>query len=140
MPTAQTQGEADSKSDQFRKEMAERAGGMLSYAEVAARLGSGVEVVDEQYRQRRLLGVTYQGRVGFPAAQFVDKEQGFTIGKIHEVLHIPQMGTIGAQFMLYGLCIADMDHELLKYTHPGIRTQRYQQPALQHHLQQSYRF
>nr|WP_257541504.1 hypothetical protein [Sphingobium sp. CFD-1] len=74
MPTAQTQGEADSKSDQFRKEMAERAGGMLSYAEVAARLGSGVEVVDEQYRQRRLLGVTYHGRVGFPAAQFVDNE------------------------------------------------------------------
>lgn len=66
MPTAQTQGKANSKSDQFRKEMAERAGGMLGYAEVAARLGSGVEIVEEQYRRRRLLGVPYQGRMASP--------------------------------------------------------------------------
>jgi len=34
--------------------MAERAGGMLGYAEVAARLGNSVWAVEEQYRQRRL--------------------------------------------------------------------------------------
>ena len=74
MPTAQTPGKADSKSVQFRKEMAERAGGILGYAEVAVRLGSSVEAVEEQYRQRRLLGVPCQGKIGFPAAQFVNSE------------------------------------------------------------------
>ncbi len=74
MLTVQTQGEAVSKSIQFRNEMAELAGGMLDHAEVAVRLDSSVEAIEEQYRQLRLLGVPYQGKMGFPATQFVDNK------------------------------------------------------------------
>lgn len=74
MPNAQTQGEAASKRDQFRKDIAEHAGGMLGYAEVAVRLGSSVKAIEEQYRQRRILGVPYRGKIGFPAAQFIENE------------------------------------------------------------------
>lgn len=54
--------------------MAERAGGILGYAEVAVRLGSSVGAVEEQYRQRRLLGVPYRRKMGFPAVQFIEVE------------------------------------------------------------------
>ena len=73
------------------------------------------------------------------AAQLIDKETGSSTGILHEVLHVLQMRTIGAQLEFEALRIADMDHQLLEDAHFAIGMDRHQQSALQHQLQQPNR-
>jgi len=74
-PVAEVQDEGvRSRTARFREETIDRSGGILSYADVATRLGSGTAPIEKQHRYRRLLGVPYQGETGFPAAQFVENE------------------------------------------------------------------
>ena len=51
------------------------------------------------------------------AAQFIDKKQRASVGLLHEIFHVHQVGTVGAQLKFQALGIADMYHDLLKYTH-----------------------
>lgn len=61
---------AKARTEPFRREMTEKAGGMYDQGEVAKLLGISVLDVDEQHQCRKILGVPYAAEVRFPAAQF----------------------------------------------------------------------
>ena len=73
------------------------------------------------------------------AAQLINKEQGLAIGIFQEKFHILKVGAIGAQLILYRLCVPDMYHDLPEDAHFRNGIHRDKQPGLQHQLQQAYR-
>ncbi|BBC73262.1 conserved hypothetical protein [Altererythrobacter sp. B11] len=65
---------ARERTAQFRKEMAERAGGMFDRPHVAEMLGVSQAAIDKQRQRRQILGVPYGTDIRYPAAQFVKGE------------------------------------------------------------------
>lgn len=63
---------AKARTAHFRTDLAEKAGGMFSRADVADLLGVTPAAVDKQRQRGQILGVPYGTDTRFPAAQFKD--------------------------------------------------------------------
>jgi len=63
---------AKARTAHFRTELAEKAGGMFTRADVAELLSVTPAAVDKQRQRGQILGVPYGNEVRFPAAQFAN--------------------------------------------------------------------
>ncbi len=63
---------------------------------------------------------------------------GVTIGSLHHILHVQEVGRVGTQVVLQTLFVTDVYHDVLEDTRLGTLAHRDAQSALQHILKQSY--
>ena len=72
-------------------------------------------------------------RLGSPA-KFVDEDQAACVAVLHHYFHVQQVGGVGAQVVLDGLLVANVDEDAREQTGPAALGHGDEQSALQHVL------
>ena len=68
----------------------------------------------------------------------VDEDECALICLTQEGAHVTQVRRVGGQFVLDGLFVSDIDHQLVKQSRPTLLRHRHEQTALEHVLQQRH--
>ena len=74
------------------------------------------------------------------AAEFVDEQKAAGRAAAHHRLHVEEVGGVGGKVVFQTLFVADVDKDVVENPHDGIFACRHGHTALQHVLEQTYRF
>ena len=92
-----------------------------------------------QFLQHRFGNGTPRARLG-ATPQLVEQEEGALVGCFQQLFHVLQMRGVGAQVVVYGLLVADVDKDAVEDAKLRCLPTGHQHAALQHVLYQPHRF